>query len=74
MGKYVMNEFDYRDIDSRFKTWMDRKHDALKFNALNLCLALDAWEEIEDKVRQRLENKIKNNGAVVDKVINCTKI
>ena len=61
MGKYVMNEFDYRDIDSRFKTWMDRKHDALKFNALSLSWELDAWEEVEEKVKQRLENKIKNN-------------
>lgn len=61
MGKYVMNEFDYRDLDSRFKIWMDRKNDALKFNALSLSWELDAWEEVEEKVKQRLENKIKNN-------------
>ena len=61
MGKSVMNEFDYRDLESRFKIWMDRKHDALTFNGLSLGCALDVWEEIEEKVKQRLENKIKNN-------------
>jgi hypothetical protein len=60
-AKIMTNEFDYRDFGSRFEMWMDRKDSALKFDEFGLALALDEWEEIEGKVKQRLENKIKNN-------------
>lgn len=61
MGKYVMNEFDYRDLTARQHIWDRRERDALMCNSLSMSWVLTDWEEVEERVKQRLENKIKNN-------------